>query len=205
MKVFRWKFLVCGWLTSLVGKASAHSVHSVGGSEETGFMEGFLHPILGIDHLVAMLAVGLWGAVLGGKLKWQLPVVFPLVMAVGGVLGIQGLKLPMVEIWIALSAVVIGSAVVFRWPARPWTAWLIVGVFAVFHGHAHGTELPAAAAPEVYALGFVVSTGLLHLAGIGIGELDRWKGCGDRVIRFVGGVIAAVGIIFLISNLEGWI
>jgi urease accessory protein len=112
------------------------------GSSAGGFVGGFAHPLFGPDHVVAMVAVGLWGAFLGPPAIWLLPILFPLVMAFGGVVGILGVPLPGVETAIAVSAVVLGSMVALA--ARPplWIAALLVGVFAIFHGHAHGTELP---------------------------------------------------------------
>jgi urease accessory protein len=117
--------------------ASAHETHGAAG----GLLSGFLHPFAGLDHMVAMVAVGLWGAFLGAPALWLLPLVFPLVMAVGGALGVLGVGVPMVELGIAVSALVLGLAVLLA--ARPplWVAALLVGIFAIFHGHAHGTEL----------------------------------------------------------------
>jgi urease accessory protein len=174
------------------------AAHEASGS--AGFLSGFLHPILGWDHVVAMVAVGMWGAFLGRPAIWLLPVVFPLVMALGGALGVLGVPLPAVELGIAASAVVIGAMVAAA--ARPplWVAALIVGLFAIFHGHAHGTELPEAAGPLPYSIGFVIATGLMHLVGIGIGLLLRWPS-GEVAVRGLGGAIAAVGICFLLGIL----
>ena len=155
-----------------------------------------MHPVLGLDHVVAMVAVGLWGAFLGAPAIWILPVVFPLVMAFGGALGVLGVPILAVETGIASSAVVLGIMVAMA--ARPpiWVAAVIVGVFAIFHGHAHGTELPSAANPLAYSLGFVISTGLLHIAGIAFGLLTRWP-AGRVAVRAGGGLIALSGIGFL--------
>jgi urease accessory protein len=161
-----------------------------------GFTGGFAHPIFGPDHVIAMVAVGLWGAFLGPPAIWLLPIVFPLVMAFGGVLGILGVPLPGVEIAIALSAVVLGLMVALA--ARPplWVAAVLVGVFAIFHGHAHGAELPAGANAVAFSVGFVVATGLLHLAGISLGLLARWP-AGRLAVRAAGGAIAVAGVAFL--------
>jgi urease accessory protein len=161
-----------------------------------GFLSGFTHPIFGWDHVVAMVAVGLWGAFLGAPAIWLLPVVFPLVMAGGGALGVVGVPLPAVETGIAASAVVLGLVVAFQ--ARPplWLAAGVVGIFAIFHGHAHGTELPEAANPLTYALGFVIATGLLHLLGIAFGLLVRWP-AGRIAVRAGGAAIALAGVAFL--------
>ncbi|MCA0998461.1 HupE/UreJ family protein [Alloyangia pacifica] len=165
-----------------------------------GFITGFLHPIFGWDHVIAMVAVGLWGAFLGAPAIWLLPVTFPLVMAFGGMLGATGVPLPGIEIGIAASGVVIGLAVLFA--ARPplTVAAIVVAVFAIFHGHAHGAEMPGAVHPLAYAGGFVIGTGLLHLAGIAFGMLTRTK-LGTLAVRGAGGVIAAFGAVFLVGAL----
>ena len=161
-----------------------------------GFVSGLAHPIFGWDHVVAMVAVGLWGAFLGAPAIWLLPIVFPLVMAGGGALGVVGVPLPAVETGIAASAVVLGLVVAFQ--ARPplWLAAGVVGIFAIFHGHAHGTELPQAANPLTYALGFVIATGALHVLGIAFGLLVRWP-AGKVAVRAGGAAIALAGVAFL--------
>ncbi len=172
--------------------ALAHGGDGIAG----GFLGGFSHPLFGPDHVAAMVAVGLWGAFLGAPAIWLFPVIFPLVMALGGVLGILGVPLPGVEIGIALSAVLLGMMVAMA--ARPplLVAALLVGAFAIFHGHAHGTELPRGADPIAFSLGFVVATGCLHLAGIVFGLLARWP-YGRMAVRTAGGVIAIAGLVFL--------
>jgi urease accessory protein len=174
------------------GLALAHTGAGVVG----GFVGGFEHPLFGLDHLVAMVAVGLWGAFLGMPAIWLLPVVFPLVMAIGGAFGIAGAPLPSVETGIALSAIILGLCVAFAFRPPLWIAACIVGVFAFFHGHAHGTELPSAANPLAFALGFVIATGLLHLCGVGLGLLTRYR-IGNYAVRAGGAAIAAVGVAFL--------
>ncbi|BAM92475.1 conserved membrane hypothetical protein [Bradyrhizobium oligotrophicum S58] len=174
----------------------AHEQTGVGG----GLASGLLHPLTGMDHLVAMVAVGIWGAQLGGVAIWVLPIVFPLVMAFGAVLGILKIGLPVPELIIALSALVLGLAVAMRIRVPFAVAAVIVAIFAVFHGHAHGAELPTAVNPLAYGCGFVVATGLLHASGITIGALARWPG-GERVIQGVGAAIAALGGYFLVSSL----
>jgi urease accessory protein len=166
------------------------------GSVAGGFLGGFTHPIFGLDHVVAMVAVGLWGAFLGAPAIWLLPIVFPLVMAGGGVLGILGVPIPAVETGIATSAVVLGLMVALA--ARPplWVAAVLVGAFAIFHGHAHGAELPAGADAVAYSAGFVIATGLLHLCGIAFGTLAAWP-MGRLAVRTAGGAIALAGIAFL--------
>jgi urease accessory protein len=172
--------------------AQAHTSEGISG----GFLSGLLHPILGYDHLVAMVAVGLWGAFLGAPAIWLLPVVFPTVMAVGGAMGIVGIPLPAIEMLVAGSAVVLGVCVALALRAPLWMAALLVGAFAVFHGHAHGTELPQAADPLAYALGFVIATGFLHVSGIGLGLLSRFR-AGEYAVRALGVAIAVVGFAFL--------
>lgn len=178
-------------LTLLASPAFAHS-----GEEASGFTSGFFHPLFGWDHIAAMIAVGLWGAFLGRPAIYILPITFPLVMAVGGALGILGVPLPHVEAGIAASALVLGVCVMLA--ARPplWIAALAVGFFAIFHGHAHGTELPEAANPFGYAMGFVIATGLLHLSGIAFGVLTR-SATGRVVVQGAGALIALAGIVFL--------
>lgn len=172
--------------------ALAHSGDGYGG----GFVAGFTHPILGWDHVAAMVAVGLWGAFLGSPAIWILPVVFPLVMALGAVAGILGILVPAIETGIALSAVVLGLMIAFAVKAPNWVAAVIVGAFAVFHGYAHGTELPGSVSAFAYAVGFVISTGLLHLIGIGFGLLVKWP-TGRVAVRGAGGLIALAGMAFL--------
>jgi urease accessory protein len=147
-----------------------------------------------------MVAVGIWGAQLGAPAIWLLPVTFPLVMAFGGVAGVLHIPLPLPEVAIALSALVLGAAVAMRARVPFAAAAVVVGVFAVFHGHAHGVELPGAANPVAYGAGFVIATGLLHLCGIAIGALSRWP-AGARLIRGLGAAIAALGGYFLAVSL----
>ena len=176
--------------------AHAHEATGIAG----GFTSGFMHPILGWDHVAAMVAVGLWGAFLGRPAIWLLPVVFPLVMAAGGVMGVAGLSLPGVEIGIAVSAIALGAMVLFALRPPLWIAAVIVGAFAIFHGHAHGTELPDAVSPLAYSVGFVLSTGLLHIAGIAFGLLVHWPS-GRLAVRAMGALIAAAGVGFLSGTL----
>ena len=172
------------------------------GGEAIGFASGFEHPISGLDHILAMVAVGMWGAQLGAPAMWVLPVVFPMVMALGGMMGLMGIKLPGIELCIALSALALGFAV-FR-EARPklWIAAIIVGFFAIAHGHAHGTELPLGASGVLYSIGFVIATGLLHALGIGIGLIHRWP-AGRIALRFAGAIVAMGGVFFLWKAISG--
>lgn len=166
-----------------------------------GFMSGFLHPLSGVDHMLAMVSVGLWGAFLGRPLVYALPVIFPTVMAVGGVMGMAGVPMPPVEIGIAISVLVLGGLIALAVRAPVWAACALVGAFAIFHGYAHGQELPSAADPIGFSLGFVLSTGLLHVAGIGLGLMNV-RPAGVVVTRCLGGLIAATGVYFLYTAIS---
>jgi urease accessory protein len=193
-RAFALRLLLSLFLASMLLDNSPAFAHA--GSGTGGFVGGFLHPVFGPDHVVAMVAVGLWGAFLGPPAIWLLPIVFPLVMAGGGVLGILGVPLPGVEIGIAISAIVLGLMVALA--ARPplWVAAVLVGTFAIFHGHAHGAELPPGTDAVAFSVGFVVATGLLHLTGIAFGLLARWP-AGRLTVRAAGGAIALAGLAFL--------
>ncbi len=180
------------WLVPHIAEA-----HVVQGNS-SGFRTGFAHPLTGPDHFLAMFAVGLWGAQMGGRQVWTLPVAFPLIMVGGGILGILGVPIPGVETGIALSVVALGVAIALAWHAPEWVALLLIGIFAVFHGHAHGTELPRAADPADYAIGFVVATGMIHVVGIGVG-LGLNRPLGGRLTRGLGAVIVLGGVYFLVT------
>ncbi len=166
-----------------------------------GFLSGFFHPLTGYDHMLAMVSVGLWGAFLGRPLIIALPVIFPTVMVVGAGLAMAGVPAPPTEIGIALSVLLLGAAIAAAWRAPIWAACVIVGIFALFHGYAHGKELPSAADPVGYAVGFVLATGLLHVCGIGIGLINNRPG-GVIATRLLGGVVAASGVGFLYMALK---
>jgi urease accessory protein len=161
-----------------------------------GFGSGFRHPFTGVDHLLAMVSVGLWGAFLARPLIFVLPVIFPAVMVAGAVMGMLGVPLPPVEIGIALSVAVLGGCIALSLKAPVWVASLIVAIFAIFHGYTHGRELPSAADPFGYSLGFVLATGSLHVLGIGIGFLSKYPG-GVRLTQSLGALIAGAGVWFL--------
>jgi urease accessory protein len=166
------------------------------GGVAVGFKSGFLHPLSGLDHILAMVSVGIWGSQLGKPAIWLLPVTFPLVMAFGGVLGVRGVPLHGVEVGVALSALVLGLMIALS--ARPplWMAAVIVGIFAIFHGYAHGTELPHAAQPLAFGMAFVLATGMLHVFGILLGTIHRWP-FGARVLRFAGAGVACASILLV--------
>ncbi len=180
------------WLALAPAVALAHEE----AGQAAGFLAGLAHPVSGLDHVLAMIAVGLWGAVLGAPAIWVLPVAFPMMMAFGGLLGLLGIPLPGVEVGIALSALFLGAMVLVE--ARPplAVATVAVAIFAIFHGHAHGTELPAGSSALLYSLGFVIATGLLHAAGIAIGAMRRWP-AGAVAIRLAGMSVAGAGAFFL--------
>ena len=191
-----------GWLILLLlFSPRVLSAHTPGG-ETLGFISGLMHPVSGLDHVLAMIAVGLWGAQLGAPAIWLLPVTFPVVMAFGGMLALMGVRLAGIEIGIALSAVALGF-VVFREIKPPlWFAAALVAAFAIFHGHAHGTELPAGANGLLYSIGFVVATGTLHACGIALGLAHRWPS-GRTALRATGGVVAVAGCVFLYRAVAG--
>ena len=173
-------------------EAAAH----IAGGQATGFWTGLEHPWSGLDHILAMVAVGLWGAQLGMPALWVLPVVFPMLMSVGAMLGLLGIPVPGVEVGIAVSAVALGIMVLGEVRPGMVVAMLVVGFFAIFHGHAHGTELPAGQSGLLYSMGFILGTGCLHGVGILIG-LVHYYPLGKGLLRLTGGCIAVMGLFFL--------
>lgn len=169
--------------------ADAH----VGIGPTAGLWHGFSHPLTGLDHLAAMVAVGLWAAQRGGRAIWLVPLAFATVIAVGSVLGMAAIELPLVEPAIVASVLVLGVliAAAVRLPLVAST--LIVGLFALFHGHAHGAELPATASGLAYGIGFIAATAGLHLCGIGL-SLAAQRFGSAQFVRYAGGVIAACGL-----------
>ena len=179
---------------ALPSLAFAHALDGAGG----GFFTGFLHPILGLDHLIAMVAVGLWGAFLSDRALWILPIVFPSIMAVGAAIGIFGLEVPLVEFAIALSGVVLGALIALRFKAQLSVAMILVGIFALFHGYAHGTEMRGHISASTYSRGLVIGTGLLYLTRIAIGFATRLRR-GELNVRNCGGVISVIGLTYLVG------
>lgn len=186
----------CAALHAVVLLLASDAFAHVRGGEAGGFSSGFMHPISGLDHVLAMVAVGLWGAQLGAPAMWLLPVAFPLVMAIGGFLGFVGVHIPGVEVGIALSALLLGAAVAVSLRPPLAASIALVCVFAIFHGHAHGTELPPGQDALLYSVGFVVATGCLHALGIAIGTMNRWT-WGGATLRVLGAGIALGGTLFL--------
>jgi urease accessory protein len=187
-------WLVLLTVLAMPSRAWAH----IQAGEAAGFLSGVHHPISGWDHVLAMIAVGLWGAQLGAPAVWLLPVTFPMVMAMGAMLGLLGIPLPGVEIGIALSALVLGAMVLTEKRPALWVAAGIVGFFAIFHGHAHGTELPAGQSGLLYSMGFVMATGCLHGVGIAIGLIHRWA-AGRAILRVAGAGVAVAGVYFFLG------
>ncbi|MBX5087753.1 HupE/UreJ family protein [Rhizobium lentis] len=177
---------------ALPAVASAHP--AVG--EAAGFSHGFVHPMSGLDHVLAMVMVGVFAFQLGGRAAWLMPTTFVLIMALGGVLGVAGINVPFVETGIALSVVVLGAVVAFNVKAPLAASLGVVGLFAVFHGHAHGSEMPENATGAAYAAGFMIATALLHVAGLVLGYLvgRAGEGQGAFVTRAAGGIAAISGI-----------
>ncbi|NJO37792.1 MAG: HupE/UreJ family protein, partial [Rhizobiales bacterium] len=157
-------------LTALVFTSPALAAE-VGGTG--GFASGFLHPILGFDHLLAMIAVGLLSVQIGGRAIWTVPLAFVLFLGFGGALGLVGMPLPEVEGAISISVLALGLAIAFQTRLPLWLAMAFVGFFAIFHGHAHGEEIPTLADPWTYVAGFMLASALLHLTGVGLGPAQR--------------------------------
>jgi urease accessory protein len=180
-------------LCLLVSPAAAHIIQG----QQGGFGSGFEHPLTGPDHFLAMFAVGLWGAQMGGRSVWTLPVTFPMIMVGGGIMGMLGLPLPAIEIGIALSIMALGLAITLAWRPAEWVALVLIAYFALCHGYAHGAELPLSADPADYAIGFVLATGMIHLFGIGVG-LGLNAPMHGRLSRALGALIGIGGIYFLV-------
>ena len=177
-------------LAALPNAALAHTF----GAHDAGLVHGFLHPVGGWDHLLAMVAVGLWAAQRGGKALWALPMAFVGAMIGGGLLGLAGIGLPQVELGIVLSVVVLGALIALQSRLPLLASAGVVALFAVFHGQAHGAEMPEAAQPLLYGLGFALSTALLHGAGIGAALLLRRLVDGGKSALALRGTGAAVGL-----------
>jgi len=161
---------------------------------QSGFSNGFSHPLSGLDHILAMLAVGIWAAQMGGKAKWIIPITFVGIMSIGGMLGMNNISLPFAEIGILVSVIVLGVLILAGIRLPMLVSSVLVGVFALCHGHTHGTELPAAASGVMYAAGFALTTIVLHLSGIGFGTAVN-KIANERIVKFSGAVIALMGLI----------
>lgn len=177
--------------------AFAHPGHG----EAVGFLAGAAHPVGGMDHVLAMVMVGVFAFQLGGRAVWAVPATFVAVMALGGALGAAGVAVPFVETGIALSIVVLGAVVALGVKAPAAAAMALVGLFAIFHGHAHGAEMPDTASGLAYAAGFMLATALLHAAGVGFGVLigKASKARGGFVTQAAGGLAALAGVAILVG------
>jgi urease accessory protein len=187
--------IAVGILLTVLGlPAEAHLLNA----GHAGAVQGFAHPFSGLDHILAMVAVGLWAAQIGRRALWVLPLAFPLAIAAGGLLGMSGVALPGIETGIAASVALLGLLIALAAKPQLLVAIGLVALFALFHGHAHGAELPAAASPLLYGLGFVAATALLHLIGLGIGQILKLPQ-GQLAVRAGGAGIAAAGVFLLVG------
>lgn len=168
--------------------------HSGPDGAEGGFAAGIAHPVLGLDHLLAMVSVGILSAQIGGRYIWIVPSIFVLVMAVGGVWGIYEWPMVWTEYGIAASVIVLGLAIACGPRIKPPFAMVAVAVFAVFHGYAHGLEIPDVTMSGGYIAGFMLGTAFLHLCGVAIGETARRLRHGPEFLRYAGAVVAGIGL-----------
>lgn len=186
--------LVLGALISLVPT----TVHAHDGSNVPigGFLAGLVHPVLGYDHFLAMLCVGILSAQIGGKAIWTVPATFVGVMAIGGALGLIGSGFQYVELGIAFSLIILGIVIAAERRLAVGVAMTAVGIFATFHGYAHGSEVPKTAQPFLYALGFLTGTALIHILGVVLGDIARHYERGKLVLRGGGAAVALIGFLF---------
>jgi len=175
--------------------------HEGGNVPIGGYLAGLIHPVLGYDHLLAMLSVGILSAQIGGRAIWSVPATFVSVMAVGGGLGLVDIGLTSSELGIAASLVLLGLIIAAERRLPILLAMAGVGVFAIFHGYAHGSEMPTTAQPVIYALGFLTGTALIHIAGVIIGDIARHYESGKVALRVLGGLISVIGLLFISSLL----
>ena len=179
--------------------AEAHT-----GGSDTGLMAGLMHPVFGPDHLLAMISVGVVSVQLGGDNIWRIPLAFVGAMIVGAVLGLQQIALPYAELGIAASVLVLGMGIVMaHGDMSPWPITALVAFFGAFHGYAHGAEMPRSVSPALYTLGFVISTSVLHIFGMIIGEVATMQGWPSKGLRFTGAAVTASGIAFLLQSFSG--
>jgi urease accessory protein len=192
---------VSGWLRLSVAATAllpAFAYAHVGVGQVGGFGHGISHPFLGLDHVCAMVAVGLWAAQMGGRSMWAVPLTFVSVMVMGGALGMLGIGLPFVEHGIILSVLMLGVLVAAAIRLPLWLSSCMVGIFALFHGYAHGAEMPESATAMTYAFGFMLSTATLHVIGILFGSgMQRFAN--ERAITAAGAGIALSGVYLAVS------
>jgi len=163
------------------------------------FLGGLTHPVLGLDHFLAMVSVGIVSAQIGGRAIWTVPATFVLVMAAGGVLGFINVGLTAIEVGIAFSVLVLGGTIAADKKIPVVFAMCAVGVFAIFHGYAHGAEMPEVANPYTYVAGFMTGTILLHIMGVVVGDISQHYEKGKLLLRVAGGAIAGTGAWFLVG------
>jgi urease accessory protein len=204
MEFSRSKFrssVVCRLLFVAAALAIAPSAWSHDGTTLPygSFLSGLTHPVLGLDHLLAMVSVGILSAQIGGKAIWTIPATFVAIMALGGFLGWVDIGLSAIEVGIAFSVLALGTAIAADRRVPLVAAMSVVGVFAVFHGYAHGAEMPTVAKPVTYALGFMTGTALLHIAGVVIGDISQHYAKGKIMLRAAGVAIAGTGAFFLLG------
>jgi urease accessory protein len=192
-KVIRSVFLAV-FLGLIPGVAYAHDGSNV---PFGGFLSGLVHPVLGTDHLLAMLSVGILSAQIGGRAIWTVPATFVSVMALGGALGLIDIGLTSTELGIAASLVLLGLIIAAERKLHVLLAMAGVGFFAIFHGYAHGAEMPTTAEPVLYAAGFLTGTALIHIAGVVIGDIAKHYESGKVALRVGGGLIAMIGVLFI--------
>jgi urease accessory protein len=192
MKINTSKFLMV--LSLLLVLPQLASAHILPGTAH-GFGDGFLHPLTGWDHLLAMIAVGLWAAQHRGRSLWLIPLSFVGVMLFGGILGVAGVSVPGAELMIAISVLILGGFVATTTRFRPSVSMVVVGLFALFHGYAHGHEMPTAASALPFSMGFVLATVLLHGVGLTAGLRCQEK---PLVLRWAGVTIALSSICFFV-------
>ena len=193
MSSLRNKLALAAGLILLPSMAFAHPGHGT-----SGLVSGLSHPLFGLDHLLAMVAVGLCAAKLGGAARWLLPVLFVSVMVLGGGLAIAGMHLPGVELGIIASVIVLGMLLIFARSGATVPAALLVSGFALFHGYAHGAEMPAAAGAATYAFGFAFATAALHGLGLLGGQwlqARHWQ----RAVQVLGALISMAGVSMALS------
>lgn len=191
---------ITAWAPATLLAATSPALAHTGVGDTHGFIHGFMHPIGGLDHVLAMVAVGLFAAHLGGRALWAVPAAFVTLMAVGGALGMNGVDVPYVEIGIGVSVVVFGAILAAGIALPVGLAMGLVGFFAIFHGHAHGAEMPQDATGAAYAAGFMIATALLHAAGVGLG-MGAARFASTVAVRLGGAAMAAAGV----GLLAGWI
>jgi len=192
------RYAIFKFLTTILWLAASGTAFAHPGHDVSGFAAGLIHPFSGMDHLLAMVAVGLWAAQGGGQKVWQLPAAFIVMLAAGAVIATQWPSLPMVEAGIATSVLALGLVIALSLQLPALYSVAITTLFGLLHGYAHGLELPQSVAPAVYALGFLAATAILHLVGITMGVVMRRRY--KLLTRFLGGTIAISGAYMLVIS-----